>query len=70
MLDFGTLHFKLKGLCVIKIIGICFSIHSYFIQGNESVFNWKMCLIGIFKASDNVFGYLIKVLLSYKEKMP
>ena len=26
-----------------------------------------MCLIGIFKASDNVFGYLIKVLLSYKE---
>ena len=66
-IGFWDLRFKLKGLCVIKIIGICFSIHSYFIQGNESVFNWKMCLIGIFKASDNVFGYLIKVLLSYKE---
>ena len=30
----------------------------------------KVCLIGIFKAGDSVLGYLIKVLLSYKEKIP
>lgn len=69
MLDFRTLHFKYSYI-IIKIIGICFSIHSYFIQANESVFNWKVCLIGIFNASDRVLGYFIKVLLSYKEKMP
>lgn len=60
VLDFWTLHFNLRGLCVLKVIGICFTM-ILFIQTNKRVVH----LIGRPKTSGNVLGRLVKVLLSY-----
>lgn len=60
VLDFLTLHFNLRGLCVLKIIGTCFTM-ILFIQTNKRVAH----LIGKSKVSGSVLGCLIKVLLSH-----
>lgn len=49
VLNFWALHFNLGGLCVFRIIGLCFTV-LLFIQPKESVVH----LIGTCKDSGNV----------------